>query len=77
MMPPGIRLGESPPFHKLDEYVFQELCCDIFDAEPGIATCEVYGVRGQSQDGIDLLAHRANGDRVDMEWCATRAYHAR
>lgn len=77
MMHPGIRPGESPPFHELGEYVFQELCRDLFDAEPAIETCEIYGERGQSQDSIDLIAHRANGDRVDMEWCATRAFHAR
>lgn len=69
MMPPGIRTGETPPFHKLNEYVFQELCRDLFDAEPDITICEVYGVRGQSQDGIDLLAHRTAGDGIEVGQC--------
>lgn len=68
-MPPGIRPGEIPPFHKLGEYVFQELCRDLFDKEPGIATCDIYGVRGQSQDGVDLLAHRSNGDGIEVGQC--------
>jgi hypothetical protein len=68
-MPPGIRLGELPPFHKLDEYTFQDLCRDLFDAEPGIAACDVYGVRGQSQGGIDLLAHQAEGTRIEVGQC--------
>lgn len=69
MMPPGIRPGETPPFHKLGEYVFQDLCRDLFDHEPQIAVCEVYGVRGQSQDGIDLLARRSKGDGIEVGQC--------
>src|SRR3990172_5874792 len=69
MMPPGIRPGETPPFHRLDEYIFQELCRDLFDHESGIAVCEIYGVRGQAQDGIDLLARRSNGDGTEVGQC--------
>ncbi|MCQ3974872.1 MAG: hypothetical protein DPW09_15635 [Anaerolineae bacterium] len=66
---PGIRPGQVPPFHELGEYVFQELCRDLFDAEPGIATCEIYGTRGQSQEGIDLLAYRADGNGIEVGQC--------
>jgi len=69
MMTPGIRPGESPQFYKMDEYIFQNLCRDIFDAEPNIVSCDVYGVRGQSQDGIDLLAHRGVGDGIEVGQC--------
>lgn len=69
IMPPGIRPGESPTFHKLGEYVFQDLCRDLFDAEPSVAACGIYGTRGQSQDGIDLLAHREGGDGIEVGQC--------
>ena len=69
MILPGIRQGESPPFHGLDPYTFQELCRDIFDAEPSVATCEIYGKRGESQDGIDLLVHRNNADGIEVGQC--------
>ena len=69
MMPPGISPGEFPPFYKLNEYVFQDLCRDLFDKECGIAMCEVYGVRGQSQYGIDLLAHREENDGIEVGQC--------
>jgi hypothetical protein len=69
MMPPGIRPGESPTFYNLGEYVFQELCRDLFDAEPGISSCEIYGVRGQSQDGIDLIAHRRARNGIEVGQC--------
>jgi hypothetical protein len=69
IMPPGIRPGEIPPFHELGEYTFQELCRDLFYEEPGIATCDVYGKRGQSQDGIDLLSHRQSNDGIEVGQC--------
>lgn len=68
-MNPGMRPGKSPPFHELDEYTFQELCRDLFDAESDIATCDIYGTRGQAQYGIDLIAHRANGNGIEVGQC--------
>ncbi|MCP4608506.1 MAG: hypothetical protein GY845_07315 [Planctomycetes bacterium] len=69
VMDPGIRAGEIPPFHKLGEYAFEELCRDLLDTESSVATCEIYGDRGQKQDGIDLLAHRSNGDGIEVGQC--------
>lgn len=69
ILDPGIRAGEIPPFHKLSAYTFEELCRDLFDAESSVATCEIYGDRGQTQDGIDLLAHRSNGNGIEVGQC--------
>ena len=55
-MPPGIRPGSVPPFHLLDEYTFQDLCRDLFEEQETVSTCNVYGQRGEHQDGIDLRA---------------------
>jgi hypothetical protein len=68
-MQPGILPGKTPPFHELGEYVFQGLCRDLFDAEPDIAVCEIYGTRGQSQDGIDLLSYRRDRDGMEVGQC--------
>ena len=48
--------ADPPPFFHLDEFAFQEMCRDILEREEGVRTCEVYGVRGQAQRGIDLKA---------------------
>src|SRR4051794_34531365 len=69
MQVPGLRPGAPPPLHTLGEYPFQELCRDLLDAEPEIAICEIYGTRGETQDGIDLLAHRRNGDGIEVGQC--------
>lgn len=68
-MSPGISPGELPPFHQMDEYKFQCLCRDLFDTENNIATCDIYGKRGQAQHGIDVLAHRVNGDGIEVGQC--------
>jgi len=69
MMSPGIRPGALPLFHTLGEYVFQELCRDLLDTEPDIATCEIYGERGQRQDGIDLRAYRKESNGIVVGQC--------
>lgn len=56
--------SDPPPFHQLDAMPFQELSRDVLELEPGIATCEIYGVPGQSQRGIDLIATRHSSSEV-------------
>ena len=69
VLPYLVRPGEIPQFSLLGEYPFQDICRDLFDQEPSIATCDLYGVRGQSQDGIDLLAHRNLTDEIEVGQC--------
>ncbi len=58
-----------PAFFELGEYPFQELCCDLFGRQEGISTCEIYGIRGQAQYGIDLLAHCKDGLAIEVGQC--------
>jgi len=68
-MTPRMNPSLSPPFHELDEYTFQNLCCELHGKQPWIATCDVYGTRGQSQRGIDLLAHRRGSMEKEVGQC--------
>jgi Restriction endonuclease len=68
-MIPSINPSDSPPFHKLNEYTFQKLCCELHARQPGIASCDVYGTRGQRQRGIDLLAHRRGSMEKEVGQC--------
>lgn len=65
---PGIRKGETPSFYKLSEYVFEELCRDLLFCEPLVSTCDIYGDRGQTQYGIDIIARREN-DEIEVGQC--------
>ena len=68
-MTPGIVSGQDPPFYEMDSILFQKLCRDIFDVEPTVSTCDVYGVIGEGQYGIDLRAFRRNGDGIEVGQC--------
>lgn len=68
-MPPGPRTGEVPPFHRIGEYLFQDLCRDLLDAERLLSTCDIYGERGDTQDGIDLRGYRRDGDGIEVGQC--------
>jgi tetratricopeptide (TPR) repeat protein len=68
-MTPNINPSDPPQFHRLGEYPFQELCHDIFEVQNGIATCEIYGRRGQAQKGIDLLASCDDGESTEVGQC--------
>ncbi len=68
-MRPRISAGDEPPFHELDEYRFQKLCCDLFREESNIAWATVYGVRGEAQQGIDVYAQRRLDDGIEVGQC--------
>ena len=66
---PPLEAGVPPPFHDMDEYRFQHLCKDLFMMEEDISTCNIYGVRGQKQRGIDLIAYREESDGIEVGQC--------
>jgi hypothetical protein len=68
-MRPRMNPSLNPTFYELDADKFQYLCCDVFARQSGIATCDVYGTRGQKQRGIDLLARRIGGDGIEVGQC--------
>src|SRR2546421_1745675 len=61
--------ADPPPFHQLGELPFQEMCRDIFEREEGIATCEIYGVPGQGQYGVDLKATAQSNTHTEVAQC--------
>src|SRR5919206_1796011 len=50
--------SQAPPFHQIDPYKFQFVCRDLLERQKDdqIALCAIYGVQGQTQYGIDLIA---------------------
>ena len=68
-MTPGINPGQVPLFHQISDCAFQNLCRDLFDEEETISTCDIYGVSGEGQYGIDLIATRKDGDGIEVGQC--------
>lgn len=61
--------GQPIPFHQFDDRTFEKLCREIIDREPNTVTCELYGVPGQKQHGIDLLAPLHQRSHYDVAQC--------
>ncbi|MDQ3917534.1 MAG: hypothetical protein M3348_03580, partial [Acidobacteriota bacterium] len=57
MLPP-MDSSQVAPFHHIDEYKFQCVCRDLLERQKDdlVASCAIFGVRGQKQYGIDLIA---------------------
>ncbi len=53
---PNIKLDLSPPFYQLTPKRFEKLCLNILRKENHIEFCELYGIEGQSDFGVDLKA---------------------
>lgn len=68
-MTPSPNRVDPPPFHQMDARTFEELCCSILSTDPDIATCDLYGDRGERQDGADLYATLARCSGIDVGQC--------
>lgn len=49
------------------------MCCALLEQEPQIESSDIYGLPGQTQDGIDVLAERHDGGR-DAAQCKCYRY---
>lgn len=61
--------GELPRYFELDPLRFQELCRDLWQMEKVYEDVDVYGTKGQSQRGIDILATRKDGKGLATGQC--------
>jgi hypothetical protein len=68
-MTPGISTGETPPFHRLPPRTFEKLCRDLVREQPDVEMCDLYGIPGQTQHGIDLQAYLQKNRGVDVAQC--------
>jgi len=62
--------GDTPQLYRLPGLKFQALCRDLLDsgADPEVKACREYGINGQAQHGIDLIADRKDGG-TDVAQC--------
>ncbi|MFA6103473.1 MAG: NACHT domain-containing protein [Victivallaceae bacterium] len=55
------------PIEKLEWEDFEKLCLRIAQIEHSIDDCEIYGVKGQKQDGIDIFARKDNAKYISYQ----------
>ncbi|WP_462251233.1 NACHT domain-containing protein [Ferruginibacter sp.] len=59
--PPIDTKEQELPLEKLSWEDFEKLCLAIVQIDYAINDCEIYGIKGQAQEGIDIYARQANG----------------
>ncbi|UAJ11070.1 hypothetical protein [Polymorphobacter megasporae] len=59
---PSVDETIPPRLHEIGAYRFQRFVTDLFGHEPEIATSSEYGVNGQGDRGVDVIARRRDGD---------------
>lgn len=67
--PPVVGNAQELPFDKLDWSDFEKLCLRLVRAEVDIELCRIYGVQGDEQEGIDLLARGRDDDLFRVYQC--------
>lgn len=58
-----------PPFFQLPWQHFQMMCREMLSRDKGIGVCTEYGINGQSQHGVDLLAEYESNGEQDVAQC--------
>lgn len=59
--PPIDTTIQELPFEKLLWEDFEKLCLAVVQIDFSINDCEIYGIKGQAQEGIDIFARQPNG----------------
>lgn len=69
IQPPVTSRLQLLPFNALSWENFERLCARLIASESEVVDCHRYGVRGDFQAGIDLLAHRQATEGKLERWC--------
>jgi hypothetical protein len=62
-------IGEQPRYSALEPLTFQNLCKEILQADPKYRNVQVFGVSGQVQKGIDIMAEQLASSGLTVGQC--------
>ena len=62
-------IGEQPRYSALEPLTFQNLCKELLQADPKYRNVQVFGVSGQAQKGIDILAEQLASSGLTVGQC--------
>lgn len=71
---PALSRPQDLDFFGLTWEHFERLCYRLMEARPEVRSVTPYGVRGESQDGIDLLVDRQDGHREGVQCKRVRSF---
>jgi len=68
-VPRRTAVDEQPRYSALEPMTFQNLCKEILQADPKYRNVQVFGVSGQGQKGIDILAEQLASSGLTVGQC--------
>ena len=71
---PALSRPQTLDFFSLSWELFEHLCYRLQDARAEVRCVTYYGVRGEGQDGIDLLVERQDGYREGVQCKRVRSF---
>ena len=69
VLPPVVTTAQELPLRELSWPNFERLCLRLAEREAEVEDCSLYGVPGQNQGGIDLLARLRSGAGYQVYQC--------
>src|SRR5215213_10311632 len=69
IVPPVLTSIQELPFEKLSWENFEKLCLRLAKLESNVEHCQLYGERGQKQEGIDIYARRKAVEKYVVYQC--------
>ena len=67
--PPAETRKQELPFGELAWEDFERLCLRLVRLESNVEHCQLYGVHGQKQEGIDIYARKTSADKYSVYQC--------
>lgn len=67
--PPVDTKLQELPYQELEWDDFERLCFRIIKTDSSIEHCQIFGKRGQNQEGIDIFARKKDNDKYNVYQC--------
>lgn len=66
---PNPNSADPPPFEKMNDKAFEEMCCALLTKEPGVLQADLYGRPREPQFGVDIVGNRQDPPGIDVISC--------
>jgi tetratricopeptide (TPR) repeat protein len=65
----SIGVDQAPPLWQMGSLVFQQFCTDLLAKDSTLEMVSQYGRSGQSDHGIDIIAHKIDQSGIELAQC--------
>jgi len=66
---PNPNMGDPPPFNRMADDAFEEMCCALLAKEPNVTSADLFGRPREPQFGIDIIGNLEGDDGIVVISC--------